>query len=69
MEQCRWAYDRPQITQRRMLQFGQGRSNGQWESMGLVRNTSKTAGGQGEERHKVLDFTYEIRTKATMTFC
>jgi len=51
-----------------MLQCGQGSSNGKWESMGLDRNTSKTVGRQGEERHKVLDFTYEIRTKATMTF-
>lgn len=58
----------PQITQRRMLECGQGRRNGQWEGMGLVRNTSKTVGGQVEERHKVLDSAHEIRTKATMTF-
>jgi len=51
-----------------MFQCGQGRSNRQWEGMGLVRNTSKTDGRQGEEGHKVHDFPYEIRTKATMTF-
>jgi len=51
-----------------MLQCGQGRSNGQWEGTGLVRNMSKTVGRQGKERHKVLHFTYEIGTKETMTF-
>jgi len=36
--------------------------------MGLVRNTSKTVGRKEEERHKLIVFAYEIRTKENMTF-